>query len=97
MELMFRSVVGWYTMSFMVYFEFWLSWFWFGRKFLVKMTKYGHFCIQPDTPTLRRRSLRLGEPEHKFFEYSGAPRHSNAPPRQTSQPRHSIASHRRTY
>ena len=28
-----RSVVGWYKMSFMVYFEFSLSWFWFGRKF----------------------------------------------------------------
>ena len=27
------NVVGWYKMSFMVYFEFWLSWFWFGRKF----------------------------------------------------------------
>ena len=24
MELMFRSVVSWYKMSFMVYFEFWL-------------------------------------------------------------------------
>ena len=24
-----------YEMSFMVYFEFWLSWFWFGRKFLI--------------------------------------------------------------
>ena len=28
-----RNVVGRYEMSFMVYFEFWLSWFWFGRKF----------------------------------------------------------------
>ena len=33
MELMFRSVVSWYKMSFMVYFEFSLGWFWFGRKF----------------------------------------------------------------
>ena len=31
-----RNVVGWYKMSSMVYFEFWLSWFWFGRKFLLK-------------------------------------------------------------
>ena len=23
------NVVGWYEMSFMVYFNFWLSWFWF--------------------------------------------------------------------
>ena len=29
-----RNVVSWYKMSFMVYFEFWLSLFWFGRKFL---------------------------------------------------------------
>ena len=28
-----RNVVVWYKMSFMVYFEFWLSWFWFGRNF----------------------------------------------------------------
>ena len=26
MELMFRSVVSWYKMSFMVYFEYWLVW-----------------------------------------------------------------------
>ena len=45
MELMFRSVVSWYKMSFMVNFEFWLSWFWFGRKFSVKMAKSGHFFI----------------------------------------------------
>ena len=38
-----RSVVGWYEMSFMVYFEFWLSCFWFGRKFLVKRAKTGPF------------------------------------------------------
>ena len=30
------NVVGWYKMSFMVYFEFCLSWFWFGRKFSMK-------------------------------------------------------------
>ena len=52
-----RNVVGWYKMSFMVYFEFWLSWFWFGRKFLVKMAKSGHFYVLLDT---RRRSARLG-------------------------------------
>ena len=51
----------------MVYFEFWLSWFWFGRKFLVKMANYDHFCILLDTPTPRHRiaclgmELRLGE------------------------------------
>ena len=39
----------------------------------VKMDKTGHFCIQPDTLTPRRRApprprlLRLGEPEPKFF------------------------------
>ena len=40
-----RSVVSWYKMSFMVYFEFWLSWFWFGRKVSVKRAKSSHFCI----------------------------------------------------
>ena len=35
-----RNVVGWYKMSFMVYFELCLSWFWSGRKFLVKMAIY---------------------------------------------------------
>ena len=49
------SVVGWYKMSFMVYFEFW-----FGRKFLVKRAKSGHFCILLDTPTPKRRSALLG-------------------------------------
>ena len=60
MELMFRSVISWSKMSFMVYFEFSLSWFWFGRKFPAKMAKSGHFCIQPDTPTLRHKSAHLG-------------------------------------
>ena len=55
-----RNVVGWYEMSFMVYFEFWLSWFWSGRKFPVKRAKSGHFYILVDTPTARRRSARLG-------------------------------------
>ena len=55
-----RNVVGWYKMSFMVYFEFWLSWFWFGRKFSMKMDKSGHFYVLFDTPTPRRRSARLG-------------------------------------
>ena len=54
-----RSVVGWYKMSFMVYFGFWLSWFWLGRKFSVKMAKSGHFCVLLDTMP-RRRSARLG-------------------------------------
>ena len=39
---------------------FWLSWLQFRRKFQVKRAKYGHFCIQPNTPTPRRRSPRLG-------------------------------------
>ena len=89
MKLMFRSVVSWYKMIFMVYFEFWLSWFWFGRKLLVKMAKSGHFCIQPNTPTPRQRSLYLGEPGPKFAELSGSPR-------QTSPPRRSIAPPKRT-
>ena len=55
-----RSVVGWYKMSFMVYFEFWLSWFWFGINFSVKRAKSGHFCILLDTPMPMHRSARLG-------------------------------------
>ena len=46
------NVVGWYEMSFMVYFEFW-----FGRKFPVKMIKSGYFCFY-STP------LRLGVGVH---------------------------------
>ena len=63
----------------------------------MKMAKSDHFCIQPDTPTPRRRApprwrhLRLGGPEPKFSEFSGPPRCSSAPPRR------SIASPRRTY
>ena len=38
-----RNVVGWYKMSFVVYFDFCLGWFWFGRKFPVKMAKTSHF------------------------------------------------------
>ena len=53
-----RNVVGWYKMSFVGYFEFCLSWFWFGRKFPLKMAKTGHFCFLLDTP-----SPSLGEPE----------------------------------
>ena len=48
-----RSVVGWYKISFMVYFEFWLSWFWFGGKFRVKRAKSGHLCVLLDTPSPR--------------------------------------------
>ena len=55
-----RNGFGWYKMSFMVYFEFWLSWFWFGRKFLVKMAKFCHFYFLLDTPTPMCRSARLG-------------------------------------
>ena len=72
-----RNVVGWYKMSFMVYFEFWLSWFWFRRKFSVKMAKFGHFCVLLDTLTPRRRSLRLSELEAKFSKFSDLPRHRN--------------------
>ena len=79
-----RSVVSWYKMSFMVYFEFW-----FGRKFPVKGAKSGHFCSQPDTFMLRRRSLRLGEPKARISTLSGLPR-------RTSPPRCSIAAPRRT-
>ena len=50
----------WYKMSFMVYFKFWFSWFWFGRKFSVKMAKSCHFCVLLDTPMLRGRSACLG-------------------------------------
>ena len=56
------------------------------------MVKSDHFCIQPDTPTPRRRApprwrhLRLGEPEPKFFEFSGPPRRSNAWPRRSNAP-----------
>ena len=58
-----RNVVGWYKMSFMVYFEFWLSWFWFGRKIPMKRVKSCHLCIQHDTSmprSRRRRSVCLG-------------------------------------
>ena len=55
-----RNVVGWYKMSFMVYFEFCISWFWFGRKFLVKRAKSGHFFFLHHTPIPRLRSARLG-------------------------------------
>ena len=97
-----RNVVGWYKMSYMVYFEFWLSWFWFGRKFSVKNAKLGNFCILLDTLTPkrgappRRRSLRLGEPKPRFSTLSYPPRRSSASPRQTSPPRRSIASLRHT-
>ena len=80
-----RNVVGWYKMSFMVYFEFWLSWFWFGRKIPVKRAIFGNFCVLLDTPTPkrrcgappRRRSLLLGELEAEFFEFSGPPKRRN--------------------
>ena len=55
------NVVGLYKMSFVVYFEFFLSWFWFGRKFLVKMARNWPFLFLLDTPLPRRRSARLGE------------------------------------
>ena len=43
----------------MVYFEFWWSWFWFGRKFRVKGAKSGQFCVLLDTPMPRRRNAHL--------------------------------------
>ena len=55
-----RNVVDWYEMGVMVYFfEFWWSWFWFGRKFSVKGAKFGQLCVLLDTPMPRRRSARL--------------------------------------
>ena len=42
MELMFRSVVSWYKMSFMVYFEFWFD---LVKRILMKIAKTGHFCF----------------------------------------------------
>ena len=36
-----------------LYFEFWLSWFWFRRKFPMKRAKFGHFCVQHNTLTPR--------------------------------------------
>ena len=69
----------------------------------MKTAKSGHFCIQPDTPTPRRRSarlgieLRLGGPEPRNSALSSPLRRSNAPPRLTPPPRSSIASPRRTY
>ena len=56
-----RNVFGWYKMSLMVYFEFWLSWFWFGKKFPVKRAKSGHLCVLLDTLSPRRRIARLGK------------------------------------
>ena len=50
-----RNVVGWYEMSFMVYFEFW-----FGRKFPVKRAKIGPFMFLLDTPAPRCRCASLG-------------------------------------
>ena len=44
----------------------------------MKMAKSDHFCIQPDTPTPRQRSLHLGEPEPKFFVFFGQHRRSIA-------------------
>ena len=60
----------------------------------MKMAKT--FLLQPDTPTPRHTSARLGvelclgEPEPKFSEFSGPLRRRNAPPRRI------IASPRRT-
>ena len=56
-----RNVFRWYKMSFMVYFEFWLSWFLFGKKFQVKKAKSGHLCVLLDTLSPRRRSACLGK------------------------------------
>ena len=62
----------------------------------MRRAKSGHFCIQPDTPTPRRRaspkqrSLSLGELEPKVDALSSPPRRSSA------SPRRSIATPRRT-
>ena len=56
-----------------------------------------------DTPTLRLKSpllgaeLRLSGSETGFLAFSGPPRRSSAPPRQTFPPRRSEASPKRTY
>ena len=44
----------------------------------------------------RQRSLRLGEPKAMFSKFFGLLRRSNASPKRTSLPRHSIASLKRT-
>ena len=47
------------------------------------MAKSGHFCVQHDTHTLRRRSvclgveLCLGEPKAEFSKFSNPPRRMN--------------------
>ena len=58
MELMFRSVVSWYKILWFIL-SFGLSWFWVGRKFLVKMAKSGHFCFST-TPERLGVELHLG-------------------------------------
>ena len=64
----------------------------------MKMAKNGQFLHQPDTPTLRHRSarlgveLRLGGPKPRFMHLFGPLRRSNAPPRR----RRSSALPRRT-
>ena len=89
MELMFRSVISWYKKSFMVYFKFWVELVLGWKEIFDENGQIWPFLLQHDTPTPRRgapprrRSLRLGEPEPKFYEFSGPPRCSNAPPRRT--------------
>ena len=56
------------------------------------MAKSGHFYVLLDIAMLRRRSLRLGEPEPRVYALSGPPRHRSASPRQTSSPRRTCKS-----
>ena len=73
-----------------------MSWFWFGRKFSLKMAKIGHLCVLLDTLTPRCRSACLGvKAPPRVSALSGPPRRSSSLPRQTSPLRRSIASRRR--
>ena len=81
-----RNVVGWYKMSFMVYFELVLVW----KEIFGEKGKIWPFLFLLDT-------LLLGEPEAEFSKLSNQLRRNYASPSQTSPPRRSIASPRRTY
>ena len=58
MKLMFRSVVSWYKMSFMVYFE--LSWFLVWNEIYGENGQIWPFLHLANTPTPRRSNAHLG-------------------------------------
>ena len=58
-------------------------WFGFGRKIF---NENGQILHQPDTPTSKRRSARLGGPEIGFMHFFGPHGRSNALPRRTTPP-----------